>query len=388
MRKKILIGQAGGPTAVINASLAAFVEELSHLHHISYIVNGYEGLANNNIVNGTDALHDQIIQHRNVPGACLGSGRYPSDETAIKKSLKTIMDRNVDVLVMIGGNGTMAALAQIEQLARENKYKLQVIGIPKTVDNDLGGTDHAPGFASAASYVAQSCVDNSRDLMAMNNFEQVRIIETMGRNSGWLAAASGFFTQHVSEGPHYIGLPEKSFDLEEFLEVVKSSIDKYGYCLAVVSEGVRLPNGLSRSKEVNGREVLGGVAETLKCIIEEGMGVNVRAETLGINQRCLSLDSSSIDFQEAEQCGTFAAKLLQNNITGVMVSFSRGEDSLNYMNLIDVPLRDVLAAGERKLPDEFIKDLPKYYKWLSPLIAKNHMVYPTPIIKGDVYAET
>lgn len=160
-------------------------------------------------MDGTDEINSWIVENKHVPGACLGSGRFPLEAEHIEQCVQQLRNIQADALVVIGGNGTMEALSKIEQEAANTGYELQVIGLPKTVDNDLGGTDHAPGFGSAVRYVAQSTLDISRDLYSMRNFEQVRILETMGRNAGWLALATGFLRRYEEDGPHIILIPER-----------------------------------------------------------------------------------------------------------------------------------------------------------------------------------
>lgn len=385
MRKRIVIGQAGGPTPVINATLAALADGLISNHDVSYVLNGYEGLAKGAIITGGEAIHTKIADHRSIPGACLGSGRYPSTEQSLSDALRNLRSWQMDTLIMIGGDGTMSALSRLERMANKEGYPLQVIGVPKTVDNDLGGTDHAPGFGSAANYVAQSVLDSSRDLMSMNNFEQVRILETMGRNSGWLAAASGLFCQHEEEGPHVIAIPEIPFDKVAFLKKVDYALTKYGHALAVVSEGVRLPETGSQSNSVNGREVLGGISESLKQEVHDTFGVNVRAEILGMNQRSLSLAVSSRDAEEAGWAGTHATKLVEEGISGVMVSFERDQSPVYRVKMKEVTLEKVLTIGERKLSKEFIDHPERYYEWLRPLVGEVMPVYPAPVRKEDNY---
>lgn len=205
--RKIAVGQAGGPTAVINASLVGLINGLYENSEIYAVMNGYQGVVEEDLERLEGPLYDWVRQHKDVPGCCLGSGRYPFTPELIYKAVLNLKKHGIHTLVFIGGNGTMAALHKMSEIAQSITYDLQVIGVPKTVDNDLSGTDHAPGFASASRYTALNVRDVSKDLEAMRNFEQVRIIETMGRNAGWLAFASGYYKNSELDGPHFIYLP-------------------------------------------------------------------------------------------------------------------------------------------------------------------------------------
>src|SRR5699024_10953463 len=187
--KKIAVGKAGGPTSVINTSLVEVLEEIDV--EVYGVINGFQGHVEGNLTHINEQKKKEINQFRKIPGACLGAGRYTLSEENKVEAIRVLQKKDIHCLVFIGGNGTASALYKLSETAKELNYELQVIGISKTVDNDIYGMDHAPGFASAARYVATSVRDINQDLKSMRNFEQVRIIETMGRHSGWLAAASG-----------------------------------------------------------------------------------------------------------------------------------------------------------------------------------------------------
>ncbi|UOF89090.1 diphosphate--fructose-6-phosphate 1-phosphotransferase [Fodinisporobacter ferrooxydans] len=373
----IAIGQAGGPTAVINASLVGFLEGLDEHHTVYGIMNGYQGLAENDLELLEGGMLHWVLSHRFVPGACLGSGRFLFTEEKISQAVRNLKKRDIHTLVFIGGNGTMAALQKISHEAKAIGYELQVIGIPKTVDNDLAGTDHAPGFGSAARYVALSTRDISKDLEAMRNFEQVRIIETMGRNAGWLAAASGFLKQSETDGPHLVCIPEVPIEQGQLLQQIKEMVREYGIVTIVVSEGVTL-KGASQVKKavVQGRSVLGGISKQLEDIVREHLGLNARAEILGMNQRSSIMAISSQDQLEAYETGKKAAEILKAGKTEVMVAIQY-LDSIRYTSILeDCPLEIVASKGERLLPEEFISNQKRYFRWLKHLIGDNIPSYP------------
>ncbi|WP_164667801.1 diphosphate--fructose-6-phosphate 1-phosphotransferase [Virgibacillus doumboii] len=378
--KHIAIGQAGGPTAVINATLAAFVREINKEHSLTFIMNGFEGLAKKKFLKADDNVIENLLAHEKVPGAALGAGRYTLSEEEIIQSVRTLRDLKIDTLVFIGGNGTMEALDKIKDEAHRQRYQLQLIGLPKTVDNDLPGTDHSPGFGSAARYVAQAARDMGRDLLAMNNFENVRIIETMGRNAGWLAAASGFLKEFEHDGPHFIALPEEPLRPEVLFHHIKKAIRDYGIALIVVSEGVCWEKGSQVERDrVNGHSVLGGISKEIEHKVSEKMNVMVRAELLGMNQRSCSHSVSATDYTEAIQVGSVGASLLREGVTDVMVSLQRSE-GVSYETLFTpVSLKTVVQSGERKLPSRFLNDQGAFNEWLRPLIGNDFTPYPPPL---------
>lgn len=382
MQKHVVIGQAGGPTSVINASLVSLVKKLYKSHKLTFVLNGYEGLAKASFIDGSLAIVEKVKAHEKVPGACLGSGRFPTDQSVISKACKNLKAIKATTLVMIGGNGTMEALQLLDNEAQKNQINLQVIGVPKTVDNDLGGTDHSPGFGSAARYIAQTTKDMNRDLISMNNFEQVRILETMGRNAGWLAAASGLYRKFEEEGPHYIAVPEIKIKTDQLLSVINRSVEKHGHTLIVVSEGVTWEGSESFKKE-NGREVLGGISNQIRNSVKQMLNLSVRAEILGMNQRSASLYVSETDYQEAVEVGNYAAKVIDADGTGQMISIERISSFPYHVKMDTISFKNVIAEGERKMPTVFLHNREEYYKWLSPLVGPS-IAYPSPIGKEEI----
>lgn len=381
--EKVAIGQAGGPTAVINASLVGFLDQLTDQDEAYVIFNGFQGLVDDQIYPMTDPLSQQINSYHDVPGCCLGAGRYPIDNSNIEKVVEHLRQRDIHSLVFIGGNGTMSTLLDIQRSAQHMHYDLQVIGIPKTVDNDLYLTDHAPGFASAARYIALSTRDISKDLEAMKNFEQVRILETMGRNVGWLAASSGLFKEHDTDGPHLIYLPENHLNHESFLQEIQHTVQSLGFATVVVSEGVQLEDHEKVMLEsVNGRNILGGVSQHLSYLVKKELGYVTRSEILGMNQRSAQLYVSAQDRLEAYQVGAKAFEYIQQGESEIMVAIQRQSGDTYLFELSHVALREV-ALKERTLFPEFIEDRQAFYKWLKPLIGADVEPYP-PMLHREV----
>ncbi|RSL33508.1 diphosphate--fructose-6-phosphate 1-phosphotransferase [Salibacterium salarium] len=382
--KHIAIGQAGGPTAVINATLSGFVRALYKDHSLTFVCNGYEGLANKKFFHADKEIIENLLAHEKVPGAFLGAGRYVFDDKQIYHSVHNLRERGVDTLVFIGGNGTMEALQRIKEEAYRQSYPLQVLGLPKTVDNDLGGTDHAPGFGSAARYVAQATRDIGRDLQAMCNFEQVRILETMGRNSGWLAAASGLLKEDKQDGPHFIALPEKRLNPEWLLQSIEVALQDHGFALIVVSEGVVWEQGSQVEKDkVQGRSVLGGVSKEIEGMIKKNMDVMVRSELLGMNQRSFSGAVSAVDFEEAVKVGETGALWVTQGETDIMVSLQRSQHAAYEITYEPLLLKTIVQNGERSLPQPFLDDQSAYNEWLRPLVGFDLQTYPPPLKRGE-----
>lgn len=367
--RRIAIGQAGGPTVVINSTLVGLVKQLKDEYELRFIEDGFEGLVDEKYKVDHEETIDWIIQQEDRAGACLGSGRYHMTAEDIHAVIQFLKRENISTLIFIGGNGTMEALYKIHLEAEKQDYDLQIIGLPKTVDNDLYHTDHAPGFGSSAKYVAHSTRDLSYDLQSMKNFEQVRIIETMGRNAGWLAAASGYLKKKEFEGPHYIALPERKLCEKGLTRAVKNAVDQFGYAVVVVSEGVQWQNGSQIERAVvNGRTVLGGISDEIADYLRGKLHLTVRAESLGINQRCATSLVSSIDKKEAYLVGEVGAKWVGQNLNNVVATIQRTSEENYNVEIKPVPIKDVANSGERLMPDEFIDNLDKYYEWLSPLI--------------------
>ncbi|MBM7554455.1 diphosphate--fructose-6-phosphate 1-phosphotransferase [Thalassobacillus pellis] len=375
--KKVAIGQAGGPTAVVNSTLIGFVDSVKDSCSITFVENGYEGLVNGSFINGDTEMLDWVQGNKQVPGACLGSGRFPFTDTDIKKAITNLRQNGIHTLAFIGGNGTMEALNKLRLEARKLGVDLQVIGIPKTVDNDIGCIDHAPGFGSAARYIAQTTKDTSRDLDAMKNFEQIRIIETMGRNGGWLAAASGLFKEYSEEGPHFIAIPEKPLDKKELLHAVRKAIQSFGYAVVVVSEGVQWVKGSQvEIDQVYGRPILGGISKEIEGFLKKKLNLMTRSELLGINQRSYSVGASCVDQEEAYVVGVKAGEWIKEGLSGCMVSIQRGTSFSYSIDIKPVELEKVIRAGERPMPLEFIQNFDAYYEWLLPLVGNGAPSYP------------
>ena len=373
--EKVAIGQAGAGTAVINASLFSFLEEAVSDHEVYGVINGLQGLSEDHLVSITSSVVDRYRSAALAPGAWLGAGRWSADEEDFDRCIANLRKRDVHRLVLIGGNGTMWSCLQLERAAAKSGYELAVLGVPKTVDNDLMETDHAPGFGSAARFVATMTRDIGRDLYAVRNFESVRVLETMGRNVGWLALSSGYLKREPHESPHLIYVPEQVFSQESFLRDVEETQRAYGYTVVVVSEGIPAHRTDNHLESPN----LGGVAGKLSDLVSKELGLPARGESLGMGQRSYSLSASERDRQEAEILGAEAVIQLRAGRSGTMLGLARISKAPYEVEVRNVPFERV-AGIERHLPEEWLVSPEKMHEafqgWLEPLVGEDLVPYP------------
>lgn len=376
---------------MMNASLFGFLEEAHSGFEVYGVLNGLQGLAEDSLVLLPASTVEQHRQVAEMPGAWLGSGRWPAREEDFEGYVITLKNRGIRALTLIGGNGTMWACLQLERAARRIGAELSVIGIPKTVDNDLAETDHAPGFGSAARFVATVVRDVGKDLESVRNFEAVRVLETMGRNVGWLAMSSGYLKRRLEDPPHLIYVPEREFAHDEFLKEVKAAHEAYGYAVAVVSEGVE-----GRTKSDPGDHLksplLGGVSRGLAQLVGEELGLSARGELLGMAQRSYSLAVSKRDREEARLLGTEAARLTRAGVGGVMLALERRPSFHYEVEIRRVPLGQV-AGVERPLPEDWLRapngSVPEEFKeWLKPLVGEDLSAYPANLSEQETSWQT
>ncbi|MFC4597563.1 diphosphate--fructose-6-phosphate 1-phosphotransferase [Cohnella hongkongensis] len=386
IKPKVAIGQAGGPTAVINASLVGFLEAAKSAYTTYGVVNACQGLVNDWIYEIDDDVYGNLSRYRHLPGAALGSGRWAMTEEDFHTAVHHLKRRDIHLLVLIGGNGTMYACQEMARAADKLGYDLAVAGIPKTVDNDLMETDHTPGYGSAARYVAATVRDIGEDLKSMRNFESVRIMETMGRNVGWLTAASMLLKESEEQPPHLIYVPERAFELDEFLQDVEQTVSRIGHAAVVISEGLRDRNGELLSKltlhEKMTNTVLGGASRFLADQVSARLNLPSRAEMLGMNQRCFSSMVSNADRREAEALGAAAAELLLKGESGRMVTLVREElPDERYAYRPGSCRLEAVAGIERLLPADVVNERgtaisPAFKNWLRSLTGDDLQSFP------------
>ena len=377
--QNLLIVQGGGPTPVLNATLASILEEACRHSRIGQIFGarfGVAGLVSGDIVDLSDFPREDLERLRMSPGAALGSSRskpIPAHLDLIAQHLRRL---NVRHLLLIGGNGTMRGAEVIGQFCKDAAYEVQVVGIPKTVDNDIAATDRCPGYASAARYVAQSTRDLGMDVCSLP--QPVSILETMGRSVGWLAAASAVAKLEPDDAPHLIYLPERPFDTEKFLADLDRVVTRLGWAVVVVSEGLRGPDGQliyetadPSQADALQRPLPGGVGQFLAGVVAHGLKIRCRTEKPGLLGRSSMLHASSRDLEDAELVGRAGVRALLAGHSEEMVSL-RPLDDPGTTGCDLVPLHAV-AGKERAIPAA----------WLSPAatsVNDGFLAYVRPLI--------
>lgn len=374
--KNIIIAHGGAPTAVINASLAGAIDEIKKSGFDGKIFAaryGSKGLFTGDFIDLTDTSDEEIARLIKTPGSAIGSSRFPLYDKEYEQIVDNLIKNNIGYLLFTGGNGSMDGLGKIYEHALKRNTTISCIGIPKTIDNDIKVTDHAPGFASAARFMAQTCRDCAQDVKGLPI--HVVIIEAMGRNAGWLTASAALARNNKNDGPHLIYLPEVPFDEEQFLKDVKEMHEKYGGVLIVASEGIKDKNGdpVCKAKNSTSRSsYFGEVASYLATLVTEKLGIKARGEKPGIIGRCNSSCASEIDRKEAFLMGKTAAKAVLNGKNGFMAGIERISTEPYEIKPILIPIEDVMLV-EAKLPNKYIAEnghdvTDEFVEWLRPLV--------------------
>jgi len=361
-----IFGQSGGPTAVINASAYGVIKTALEADAITKVygaAHGIKGVLDDKLYIMDEEEPEELAYLLHTPSSELGSCRYKIadpevDDTDYKRILEIFKKYDVRYFFYNGGNDSMDTCNKISRYMESVGYECRVMGVPKTIDNDLFGTDHCPGFASAAKYIATSCMEISKDARVYDN-GMITIVEIMGRHAGWLTASAALATAYGS-GPDLIYLPEVDFDMDKFLNDVKAVYEREGKVLVAVSEGIHYSDGrfVSEAKtsatDGFGHAQLGGLAAMLAEVVKEHTGAKVRGIELSLLQRCGSHLASLTDINEAFGAGQVAVENAVEGITGKMVAFERemvdGKYSCKYVLL---PLSSV-ANFEKKVPLEWI----------------------------------
>ena len=389
-----MFGQSGGPTSVINSSAAGvFIEALAqkNITKVYGAANGIQGILTENFYDIGKEDEKELYLLKNTPSSALGSVRYKLksadvDDTDYKRILEVFKKYNVRYFFYNGGNDSMDTCNKISKYLLKSGYECNIIGVPKTIDNDLYGTDHCPGYGSAAKYVATTMMELFLDATVYDK-GQITIVEIMGRNAGWLTAASAL-ASYKGLGPDLIYLPEQAFDIEKFLIQVKNVADaNHGKCIVALSEGIKTADGKyvveaiadsSAAKDSFGHTQLGGVAATLAGLVKEKIGGKVRAIEFSLMQRCGAHLASKVDVEEAFEAGRVAVRSACEGNTDKMVVFIRKpgnkyEISYELMNI------ELAANTEKKIPDNWI--LPD-----NKGLSQEFIDYALPLIQGDCKA--
>lgn len=396
MKKNAVVGQSGGPTAVINASLYGTVyEALNREDEIGTVygmINGIEGFLNDQVMDMAPLEESKELELiRTTPGSYLGSCRYKLPEDLNDPVYPQLFARfeayNIGYFFYIGGNDSMDTVSKLSRYAEKISSDIRVIGIPKTIDNDLVETDHTPGFGSAAKYVASTVREIAIDASVYDNKKSVTIVEIMGRHAGWLTAASALARKFEHDNPVLIYLPETDFDRDAFIEKVRTSLETTPNLVVCISEGIHDNTGTficEYSNDVGtdtfGHKMLTGSGKYLENLVKERLGVKVRSVELNVCQRCSSSMLSKTDQKEAIASGAYGVKAALNGASGKMVAFER-LDGDDYQ--IDYVLKDVnvICNQEKCVPATWITAD-------GSDVTEDFIRYARPLIQGEVTVPT
>ena len=368
-KKNLIVGQSGGPTAVINSSLYGVVAEgrcHEEIGHVYGMVNGIEGFLKGTVLDFDEALpQDALDGLLYTPGAYLGSCRYKLPESledpVYPELFRKFEEMNIGWFFYIGGNDSMDTVSKLSRYAASIGSDIRVIGEPKTIDNDLVHTDHTPGFGSAAKYVAATVREITIDASVYEK-KSVTIVEIMGRHAGWLTAASVLARKYAGDNPLLVYLPETAFDTEAFLTKVEAAFEKNCNVVVCVSEGIHDAQGTficeydnSVGTDSFGHKMLAGCGKYLENLVRSRLGVKARSVELNVSQRCSASLLSATDQQEAVSAGRFGVQSALKGETGKMVSFVRKEGP-NSEYQMECGLEDVNAICnmEKTVPLEWI----------------------------------
>ena len=365
LRGNAIVGQSGGPTSVINASLAGIItkaKECEGIHNVFGMRYGIEGFMAENIINLSDQPMHILEGLKTTPSSALGSCRHKLQEADLPKILELLKKYNIGYVFLIGGNDTMDTIHRIEAYAQKQGYELIGVGIPKTVDNDLFGTDHTPGFASAARYMALSVMQAGVLTRDMQKVDQFVVYQCIGREAGWLVGATAAGKTCPADAPHIMCLPERPFEKKKFLENVKECYEQYGFVSVVCGEGVTYADGrpvsTSETEDKFGNVEFGAMggtsaALTLHKMIADEFGFRGEFQITESLPMCAADRAVQLDIDEAYLCGQKAVELAAAGTTGVMVTLQRQAGDSYTCGTGTAPLHDV-AVRAKPMPDEFI----------------------------------
>lgn len=386
MKRNAFYAQSGGVTAVINATACGVIETArKHRDQIGKVYAGRNGILGallEDLIDTNSESARAIAALRHTPGGAFGSARYKlkgldENHAEYERLIEVFQAHDIGYFFFNGGNDSMDTAHKVSQMARRLKFPLTCIGIPKTVDNDLPHTDTCPGFGSVAKYVAVSTREAALDVASMSKTStKVFILEVMGRHAGWIAAAAGLAGQGEGEAPHVIVFPEIPFNDEAFLARVQESVDRYDYCVVVVSEGARYEDGRflaeAGTRDAFGHAQLGGVAATIAEMVRSELGLKYHYAIADYLQRSARHIASKVDVEQAYAVGKAAVEFALRGENAVMPTIERRSDRPYRWGIGKVALSRV-ANREKKLPRRFIgRDgfsiTPACRTYLEPLI--------------------
>ena len=393
----LLIAQSGGPTAVINASVAGIIQEAGRHECIEEIyggLNGIWGILREELIDLNDEKAKSIEGLKYTPAAALGTCRYKLDFKKKPEQAAKDMDRlfevfqahNIRYFFYVGGNDSQDTAHKIQEQAVARGYEMRIMGVPKTIDNDLPHTDHCPGYGSVIKYAATSVMEIALDVGGMATEEgSCCIIEVMGRHAGWIAAGTALAHRTESAAPHIVLIPEIKFNEEAFLARVKATVDAHRFCVVVVGEGLKGADGKELAadqsrRDAFGHPVLSGAAEHLEEIVTKKLNLKARSVKLGYAQRAAAHYASLTDATEAAACGEAAVRNAIEGKTGFMVKIVRLQTSPYKWTTDLQPLGDI-ANVEHTVPRDWMTEdgfLPneKFLEYARPLI-QGEVVPPT-----------
>lgn len=384
----VLVAQSGGPTAVINASLAGVIEEaLNHdcIEEIYGGMNGVLGILQERLIDLAEEPQKSIRGLHYTPASALGTCRYKlRKQSDFERVIEVFKAHNIRYFFYIGGNDSQDTADKISKLAASVGWEMRVIGIPKTVDNDLVVTDHTPGYGSVIKHVATTVRELACDAEAMGQHDLVYILEVMGRSAGWIAAGASLAKRREfpNDPPHLIYLPEVPFSVNKFLDDVGNVLKKEKYCMVVVGEGLVDENGdyVSTSGggvDSFGHSQLGGAGDYLKSLIDQHFtGIKTRSFRPGHSQRAAALCASKTDYVEAYMAGQAAVKAALKGVTDKMVTLIRGEKD-HYTCETGLTDLSEIANGVKHLPKAWINEdgVSMNYQFVK---------YAQPLIQGEI----
>ena len=391
----VAVAQSGGPTAAINSSLAGVFTAALECEEIGTIygsINGIEGVLRDEFVDLQKILtseHDIDLLMK-TPSTVLGSCRFKlknaeEDDSDYRKAAETFAKHNIKAFFYIGGNDSMDTVMKLDMWFKENGIDVKVVGVPKTIDNDVMATDHTPGFGSAAKYVATSMQEIIRD-SRVYSIPSVTIVEIMGRDAGWLTASSCVLRANGEPAPHLIYLPESEFSIEKFLDDIRTAQQKYKAVIIAVSEGIKfddekyLASGFSSElTDAFGHKYLSGVGKYLEKIVGANIGCKVRSIELNVMQRCSSHIASLTDITEAKTIGEEAVRAALRGESGVMMIFKRISNNPYRVEVVSADISGI-ANKEKFFPSEWINSK-------GNNVTVDALNYFLPLIQGEPVIE-
>lgn len=387
--KNILVAQSGGPTAAINATVAGVISvalSSKNVEKIYGVQNGIQGVLDETFIDLRKKIKNiqdlELLSH--TPAAALGSCRLKlkdleKDQAQFEKIIKILRKHEISCFVYIGGNDSMDTVDKLSAYCtNHNILDITIVGAPKTVDNDLMGTDHCPGFGSAAKYIGVTFAELERDCNVYKT-KAVTIVEVMGRNAGWLTAASSLARLNGGKGPDFIYLCEPVFSIDNFIKDVKGKLKEQDAVLIAISEGIKNENGRYISEQAQsgaadafGHSYIAGSAKILENAVRENIGCKVRSIELNLMQRCAGHIASAADIEESKMLGMKACQCALEGENGVMSAIIRKSNNPYTVEYTAVPVSSV-SNEEKKVPADYINSenndvTEKMIEYLRPLI--------------------